>query len=537
MDRKAVKAILGVVAGVSFVIPSGFAANDVSAELAERLKAQGLIEKIYADKIGGKPLPPGNESPDTELRGKFISQGMEFTLPDEIPTKPVVIFQTALENCNDRDSRQYAAISETSTDTDSWTNTETWGVGIEAAFTLKLPLVGETETTVKADYSSSNAETVSQSTSVSWNAGYDVSVGPRKKVTVQFVVAQEELDIPYKVDFIAAGDTALTILEPGKNAARLRWVKASRGSVPKNAIIAGSESGRRLPVCRASYRNGQHPGKVVAGNCNFGYGGKEILARDYEVLVKDAGRITWKSARNGSRPPGAFKAGREPGRDLYLCRARYKDGTHPGKIVAKNCNFGWGGNEILKSSYQVLVPQASTATEDMPLHFQIEDYLSLKDRMFTVRGMYRGAKAVQGHVRVGPPQPLETCGPLVTASSRQPSVRGSNRSVMQARATSKQDLSSARPLPAEYTVVSLVRDGTRRVVSTAPRLVSLRQPYLRGADVAALQGALNESGASLVVDGVFGPESEAAVRRFQGANDLDVDGIVGNRTRRSLGDG
>lgn len=263
-------------------------------------------------------------------------------------------------------------------------------------------MVGEAETTVKADYSSASAETKSQSTSVSWNTGYDVSVGPRKKVTVQFVVAQEELDIPYKVDFVAKGKTALTILEPGSGGAELRWVKASHGSVPAKAVIAGSEPGRRLPVCRANYRGGQHPGKVVARNCNFGYGGKEILMSSYEVLVLDSGRLTWKSGTNGRRPPGAFKAGQEPGRDLYFCRATYKGGTHPGKIVAKNCKFGWGGDEILKSSYQVLVPAAGTSSSNKPLNFIVEDYLPLKDRIFTVKGTYRGVRGVQGHVRVGP---------------------------------------------------------------------------------------------------------------------------------------
>ncbi len=73
------------------------------------------------------------------------------------------------------------------------------------------------------------------------------------------------------------------------------------------------------------------------------------------------------------------------------------------------------------------------------------------------------------------------------------------------------------------------------MISTRPRLVSLARPYLRGTDVAAIQRALNEFGKSLIVDGSFGPDTEAAARRYQSANDLEADGIVGNRTRRSLG--
>ena len=70
---------------------------------------------------------------------------------------------------------------------------------------------------------------------------------------------------------------------------------------------------------------------------------------------------------------------------------------------------------------------------------------------------------------------------------------------------------------------------------TRPRLVALARPYICGADVTAIQRPLSESGESLTVDGLFGPDTEIVVRCYQSANDLEVDGIVGNRTRRSLG--
>jgi peptidoglycan hydrolase-like protein with peptidoglycan-binding domain len=41
----------------------------------------------------------------------------------------------------------------------------------------------------------------------------------------------------------------------------------------------------------------------------------------------------------------------------------------------------------------------------------------------------------------------------------------------------------------------------------------------------------------LVVDGVFGPHTEAAVRSFQEGEGLDVDGIVGPHTWKALPDG
>lgn len=49
----------------------------------------------------------------------------------------------------------------------------------------------------------------------------------------------------------------------------------------------------------------------------------------------------------------------------------------------------------------------------------------------------------------------------------------------------------------------------------------------RGETVKVLQRKLNERGEKLVVDGIFGPRTDAAVRRFQKRSGIVVDGIVG----------
>jgi cell wall-associated NlpC family hydrolase len=52
--------------------------------------------------------------------------------------------------------------------------------------------------------------------------------------------------------------------------------------------------------------------------------------------------------------------------------------------------------------------------------------------------------------------------------------------------------------------------------------------------VSTLQSMLNDKGASLDVDGDFGPRTKEAVVAFQGSNGLEADGIVGPRTKAAL---
>ena len=66
-------------------------------------------------------------------------------------------------------------------------------------------------------------------------------------------------------------------------------------------------------------------------------------------------------------------------------------------------------------------------------------------------------------------------------------------------------------------------------VSLARGFLPLRRGS-RGRTVERLQSTLNVLGYGLVVDGIFGPRTEAAVRRFQTEHGLRPDGFVGRRT-------
>jgi peptidoglycan hydrolase-like protein with peptidoglycan-binding domain len=62
----------------------------------------------------------------------------------------------------------------------------------------------------------------------------------------------------------------------------------------------------------------------------------------------------------------------------------------------------------------------------------------------------------------------------------------------------------------------------------------VRQGHPINHPVRTLQRLLRQRGHTVVVDGIFGPETDAAVRAFQTAANLAVDGIVGPQTWGAL---
>lgn len=83
----------------------------------------------------------------------------------------------------------------------------------------------------------------------------------------------------------------------------------------------------------------------------------------------------------------------------------------------------------------------------------------------------------------------------------------------------------------QQTWTALVEAGYR----LGDRLLYLRQPMLRGDDVAALQGRLGALGFDAGRDdGIFGPRTHAALTEFQRNMGLPVDGVCGPATIQAL---
>jgi len=84
-------------------------------------------------------------------------------------------------------------------------------------------------------------------------------------------------------------------------------------------------------------------------------------------------------------------------------------------------------------------------------------------------------------------------------------------------------------------IVAALWGGTApKVLSDTPswynRLLSVRKPMLRGADVSTVQHKVG-----CPADGVYGPVTKAHVQTFQGQHRLEADGVVGPITARALG--
>lgn len=92
----------------------------------------------------------------------------------------------------------------------------------------------------------------------------------------------------------------------------VHWESVYGGRIPRNAVVGGSEPGRVLYICQANFGGGVHPGKVVSGNCNIGYGGNEVTNTKYRVLVSGS----------GSRPrPNPYRPG------YYTSQVPAEDGS------------------------------------------------------------------------------------------------------------------------------------------------------------------------------------------------------------------
>lgn len=145
------------------------------------------------------------------------------------------------------------------------------------------------------------------------------------------------------------------------------WVFTHGTEIPRGALVCGEDiDGSPLYVCRTFHRGGIHFGKAGRGfkkGAMFGFAGKELEIEFYEVLVADPSVVRWETAsypfyvrtfNDGTLVEGGNE---HDGSPLFIARAFYWGGTHPGKTSAilKGADITFAGKEYVLNDFQVLV--------------------------------------------------------------------------------------------------------------------------------------------------------------------------------------
>lgn len=184
-----------------------------------------------------------------------------------------------------------------------------------------------------------------------------------------------------KASGISEKSFVVALVEP-PSALTLAWKDAYNGDIPSGAVRSGAEAdGTPLYVARVAHGGGAHPGKAckALGGCRAGYGGQELCAPAYQVLVAtDSKGRPWPTyaavtagysalpsspiGPGGRLAENALVAGYESdGTPLYAAVARDPSGgVAPGKVQRgwEGASVGFGGSERNLSPAHVLcVPE------------------------------------------------------------------------------------------------------------------------------------------------------------------------------------
>jgi hypothetical protein len=538
-------------------------ALSVSAEMNDTEKQLFRLLKSKPDFI--REMPAGRELVDLVFKGRTVAGPLEWGVsPTDMGIRPIGIRTHVARNCN---ADTVLTISDTLKaeyeDKQTWELTAGVEISNSVEVTASLPLAAEVATTSEVKISFEGAKGGEKSFIQSHSAGYSVPVKPGREMDVQLQVVEQVIEgTPFSIEMELLGSVEIT------HPPRGNWVRV-RGNIPANTVIAGEEKTadgtkwRDLRVCRAA--GTAHIGKTIGNRCNYGYGGKELSTANVDVLTISGLEIDWVSkaqfekdhdersvaegrapvyyAGQENRPTGRY-AGR-----TFVCRAKHKGNFHPGKVVISDCMIGYGGDELQKGNYEVLLRGKEVGNITA---VNLGQYLDRAERSFVVEGIFKDARASSATTVLGPTRPLnrETC-PGYVAPQKNVSVRdaevefsapvirsGDTIAFFSASRSDLEEGPSSTVEPA-ITGTTLAEITFGREVETRARLVSRLLRDLRvdmfGADVTAAQQALNDAGGGLEVDGYFGPKTARALRNFQRVKGLVVDGVFGPASQKALG--
>lgn len=154
----------------------------------------------------------------------------------------------------------------------------------------------------------------------------------------------------------------LQVLERRDRQYGLRWVWASNGQVPPNAVRTTGPSGSRTYIGRAHFQGSVTPGTIVPERkaCCIAWGGNEHMIRIYEVLCTNGSFVqitTTDADALLQATTGGISEGGEP---IFIGRAKHKGNWIAGKIQRSHgplgmCYIPYGGKEVGCPEYQVFI--------------------------------------------------------------------------------------------------------------------------------------------------------------------------------------
>ncbi len=504
-----------------------------------------------------------HETPMTlTFKGRTSPGPIEWGLaPNEYEIRPVAVTGHVAQNCEtDTVLTVSDHLQDEYKEASSWELTAGLEVGWSVEAEGKLPLLGSGKVGKEVKVSVSGSKGGKTTTTLKVRSGYSVVVQPQRELDVQLQVIEQVIEgTPFEIEVELIGDA--TVMTDAQS----YWVPYVEGDMPAGIVIAGEErkpngDWRDLMVCKSHHG---HPGKTVEGLCHYGYDGDELGTADYSLLAVPGAQYEWMdhaafedafSQREIAEGRADVfygikesREGRYNGR-TFVCRGKYRGNMHPGKVVDNHCMFGYGGEERQRRNYDVLV---RTGDAGLTKTIRLEDHLSRAERTMIIEGVFDDARSLSASTVLGKSRPVNAaaCGDAV-ASHVETTIRDveierdAPITVQSGNASTSSSDRNGDDAP-ERPKVTLLADGTPLAqvslesddapVKLMSRRLHLTSPRMFGSDVLAVQQALTEAGWPLLQDGYYGTYTARAVRAFQKAHRLDVDGVFGPMTQAMLG--
>ncbi|MFC2173418.1 DM9 repeat-containing protein [Acidobacteriota bacterium] len=155
----------------------------------------------------------------------------------------------------------------------------------------------------------------------------------------------------------------VTLFSTGAFAQSAKWIKASKGQVPDDAVPTTPRADSYVCRCEVDDQT-IVPGELKEDTCRVAQDGKELQYSDYEVLTDPEYRknLRWvsHSSREAVRALGAGREGSEP---QHICRAVVEGKLRVGRASENKCYIAANGKEYRLTGQYFLLSLRETPSE------------------------------------------------------------------------------------------------------------------------------------------------------------------------------